>query len=341
MTTPPLFARLTGKKPDEWLNNNLSTVTLADIFDRACIVNGAGDHHHVYTALERHPVALEQYIYRHVGSISFDDNLFLRWTAYHGELETMKYLQQHGADLSVRNGDCAITAATQGHVPILQYLHKHGHLLPHARHCANNAAMYGQSDVLAFMLRATPETVLNANTIISAAMWGRIDMMIWLRDHGADLAAAAQKCASFAIHCGEIETVDWMLAEKLPVNIAALSFHARIGTPFHGHLKSLQWLENRGNPIEYDNLICVAAHYGHEDIVQWCHQRGAHIPFNESCRLLKKAEGNGHEKIAAIMREQINRNARDIVAAATNDEPSVVNGTTADRFHHFLQKLGR
>jgi hypothetical protein len=287
-------------------------------------------------------VSVAEIIEAHTDTIHFHSDIFLRWAAANGELETIKFLHRHGADLSVMNGECACNAARNGHIHILEYLHKHDHLRRHARYCVNNAAMLGRTDVLSFMLKIIPEEVINPATIDSAAIGGRTDIMIWLRDRGANLAVAAELSAAYAIQFGQIETLDWMLAQNLPINLHACAPHSQINATFAGHLKSLQWLERQNQPLKHNQIICIAANLGREDIVKWCYDRGGRVTsYRECCRLLKQAEENGHETIAAVMRGQINHHGNSIVANSVATHESTATGTTTDRFRHFLGKLGR
>ncbi len=342
MALSSVFKRFTKQQPETPARRDLRNYPITTIIDDALMGVRMEDRSRTRNKLLAAPNLpfLAMLIKVEIGKINFNSDLFLRWASAHGELETMIYLHQNGADLSVMNGACAHSAARNGHVPILEYLDSHGQVRPHARYCANIAAMKGRTEVLSFMLEIVPEEVINPATLDAAAKGGRIDVMIWLRDHGANLTAAAEFSAACAIQYGQIETLDWMLAQNLPVNLHSCAPHSQINATFAGHLKSLQWLEDHNQPLKHNQIICIAANYGHEDIVQWCHERGTRVTnLRETHRLMKQAEKRGHDAIATVMREQINSHGTATVAAALSDEAPAATGT--NRFRHLLGKLGR
>jgi ankyrin repeat protein len=322
MAISSFFNRPTEKNTAAIQDSDLRNCPLAHIIEYALKNFSAERKIRILEVIQamQDPAFAAEMIKAQTGTIRSNSDIFLRWAAANGELETMKYLHQNGADLSVMNGACAYHAAKNGHLPILQWLHEQGHLIAHARPCMNMAAHSGDVAIMSFIHGIAPAAI-EGETVLHAAINGQNGALVWLRDHDADLLhTTAEKAAANALGAGKTDTLDWMLSQNLPVNIESWSGDAQTIASSNGHLSAMQWLERHKQPLKHDQIICIAANNGHEDIVKWCHERGARINLNEARLLLKSAEKNKNSTIAAIMREQISRHGNTIVADALSTE---------------------
>jgi hypothetical protein len=213
--------------------------------------------------------------------------------AQYGQLECLRYLTTPvgaaaGAHHIQETDRCAVSrsAATGGHVPILQWLQQQGFLQENVashqadvtRHhglCAL-AAAHGCMDVVVWLHQQGFE--LGPLACRGAARAGHLQLLQWLRSHGVEweperivVAAAAGGSVSVLQFLQESSVGQW--------NTAALTRLLRVAGR-HGQLAAAQWLYSAGGALP-DSMWDVDVCFLHLTTLQWAIEQEG-VPWGAS-----------------------------------------------------------
>jgi hypothetical protein len=114
----------------------------------------------------------------------------LHFAAINGQIEAARWLLDHGADLEARDTEFHVTPLTwaneKGHTEMVAFLIERGAAIN-----LWQAAALGRVDRLAELVAANPELLEEerdwGNVVHQACFWGRIEVLEWLIDHGANI----------------------------------------------------------------------------------------------------------------------------------------------------------
>lgn len=190
---------------------------------------------------------------KHYGS---NLNSQLRLAVRQGQLKTIQYLVDQGADPRVKglHGETIMhIAAEHDQLKVIQWLEERGADI----HSTGN---------------------LGRTLLYSAAFYDRLEMVKWLKEQGADVNARFQGSTPLHTAAGRGRFSMVKVLTKLGADIHAKN-HARL-TPIHqaafgGHIEIVKWLRKRGAKVTEeqnfsgDTTLHIVARKGLLEIVQW------------------------------------------------------------------------
>jgi len=210
-----------------------------------------------------------------------------------GHLETLKLLQEKGADLLARDND--------GYMPI--------HI----------AAYHNQVEVIAWLLKQKVSIELKTNigktAAHVAAYRGHLKTLKFLKERGADLLARDNNGympIHTAVNDNQVEVIAWLLEQKVLIELktdegeTATYLAAR-----RGHLKTLKFLKERGaDLLARDNdgymPIHIAANDNRVEVIAWLLEQNVSVELktDEGETAAYLAARRGHLKTLKFLKER-------------------------------------
>ncbi|KXZ47862.1 hypothetical protein GPECTOR_32g475 [Gonium pectorale] len=159
----------------------------------------------------------------------------------------------------------------------------------------DNALIAGNVAALELLFRRGLEPGRQA--IEEAIRRGRLEALRKLREHGCELDAA--EVASASAGSGHLPVLMWAV-EELGASLQH-TWLLPVAT-FSRDLEALQWLRQRGCPLDAAIVASAAARRGHLPILTWAvEELGAHVA---SPRLLDAAAASGRVEVMAWLRQR-------------------------------------
>jgi ankyrin repeat protein len=206
-----------------------------------------------------------RYLHEHGADLTALDNYAVRWAAQNGHLDVIKYLHENGADITAENNQAVSWAARKGYLDVVKYLHEQGaDITAQKNYALHLAAANGHLDIVRYLHKHGEKFV----GFSGAVRRGHLDIVKYMHEHGTDIA-------------GEVSI--------LYVYNAAT----------HGHLDVVKYLCENGADITIKNndAVRMAARNGHLEVVKYLHENGADITAQDNKAVSWAAE-NGHLDIA-------------------------------------------
>jgi len=107
----------------------------------------------------------------------------LRWAAFDGDLDVVKYLIDKGADIHANDDNALKQAASRGHLEVVKYLVEKGANI----HADNN------------------------DSLRWAASNGHLEVVKYLVEQGADIHAENEKALRWAVRNGHLEVIKYLI----------------------------------------------------------------------------------------------------------------------------------
>ena len=123
-----------------------------------------------------------KYLTEHGADVTAEDNEALRYASYEGHLPVVKYLVEHGADISANDNQAVIYASENGHLPVVQYL------------------VENDADV----------TAEDNYAIRWASRYGHLPVVKYLVKHGADVTSEDNYAVRWASANGHLSVVKYL-----------------------------------------------------------------------------------------------------------------------------------
>ena len=158
-----------------WKNHYLSIVKYIDLLQT--------DFKYEYKSQDKSPELL--YLARQLVAedLSYNKNRALRTASERGHLSVVKYLVEHGADITAQDNEAVILASVYGHLSVVKYLVEHG------------------ADI----------TARNNEALRWASRNGHLEIVKYLTEHGADIPAQDNYAVRFASGNGHLEVVKYLV----------------------------------------------------------------------------------------------------------------------------------
>jgi hypothetical protein len=167
-------------------------------------------------------------------------------------------------------------------------------------HICTSAACYGHLDVLKWMRAQNPPCPWNEWVCCYTAQNGHLDVLKWMRAQEPPCPWNEWACA-YAARNGHLDVLKWMRAQNPPCpwNTWTCAYAAESD----GHLDVLKWLRSQDPPCPWDEwAFAYAARDGQLDILKWLRAQDPPCPWNEwACAC---AAENGHLDVLQWLRAQ-------------------------------------
>ena len=204
----------------------------------------------------------------------------LHRAALAGHMDVVRYLVKVGADKNARHkGDTPMGTAAMGrHFDIVTYLAEQGAVIDDfvlSRVCRENRFDLLQS------LVAKGAKVEESSCLKIAAESGRLDMVEWLIQEGADITGKSGTSAlSEAIKQGHRDIVEYLIDQGVDVNIPVSDLPLEVAAS-QGRLDMVQYLvEQAGadvNARNIDGFVPLMAGLKHYDVTKYLVEHGADV----------------------------------------------------------------
>ena len=177
-----------------------------------------------------------------------DNDVFQRVSRY-GDLNMVKCLINHGANIHAFNEEAVRNASQEGNLHVVECLISHG------------AYIHAYDD---FALRY-------------ASARGHLDVVECLIEHGANIHANNDEAFRWASGNGHLDIVEYLIANG--ADIHAQNDYALIHSSRFNHLAVVEYLISHGANVHARNDLSLmhASHVGHLDIVKCLVSHGANI----------------------------------------------------------------
>ncbi len=183
-----------------------------------------------------------------------DEKMVCALAAKYGRLQILKCIRET-YDFAWDKWAC-YNAASEGHLSILRYLHKHK--CPLDADATIMAAKNGFLDCLQYLVKKGCE--ISSNALFEAVKHGHYHCVVFLREHhGPWMANLMTTAAKY----GHLTILQYLRQEGYLWDATTFAIAAR-----HGHLHILQHLYENHCPWNESALIQAKKH-GHEDCYQW------------------------------------------------------------------------
>ncbi|WBR14780.1 Ankyrin repeat protein [Pandoravirus kuranda] len=214
---------------------------------------------------------------------AFDKAIYTTAAADGGQLAALKWLRAAGCPWDDR---VCLYSAARGHLCVLGWAIERG--CPWHAEATATAAAHGHLDVAEWCLArgcAVTNVIVSrwpdlyddqdadgaddtprAEALCVAARLGRIDVLVWLRDHGC--TGSNPWAFADAAESGCVAVLDWLHAHCQPWDAEACAYVAGCG-----QLAALKHMRAGGCP--WDGRVYVeAATWNHPDVLVWAHANG-------------------------------------------------------------------
>lgn len=186
---------------------------------------------------------------------------------------------------------CTRLAASQGNIPVLQWLIQQGCELDDSIYVA--AAYNGQLEVLKW-LDQQGYKIFKEDLCAFAARGGHFEVLKWLRSK--DCPWSTQTCAK-AASGGHLKILKWLRKHGCPWDVSATYFAAK-----NGHLEILNWLSQEDCPWNSD-IFMAASYGGHLEVLKWLVSEYGRIWIKEYC--IRVANQEGHPEVVEWLQSQL------------------------------------
>ena len=130
-----------------------------------------------------------KYLTEHGADVTAEDNEAVRWASENAHLPVVKYLTEHGADVTAEDNRAVIYASEKGHLPIVKYLVDHGaDITANDNFALQLATARGHLPVVEYLVEHGAGINAADNFAVRwASKNGHSDVVKYLVEHGADL----------------------------------------------------------------------------------------------------------------------------------------------------------
>lgn len=133
----------------------------------------------------------------------------LDYYIYNGDLEMVRYLNNHGVDIHKDRDRSLYQAARFGHLHIVKYLVENGAKNPNALRAA---AINDHLDIVEYLLNNGADIQIFKNrAFCDAASYGYLDIVSFLLENGADINSENDLALRGATNWGKTDTVEYLL----------------------------------------------------------------------------------------------------------------------------------
>jgi len=213
--------------------------------------------------------------------------------------DTVKYLVEHGADITAGNNSAIIYAADNGNLKTVKYLVKRGADVTANDNCAIwYAARHGHLDVVKFLAEHGADVSARKNFIVYDAICnGHIEVVKYLVERGANITDINSAIVS-ASEYGHLEVIKYLIEHDANINLC--DGRAIIRAACNDHLEIIKYLVKHGADVTAKNnyaLYCAACK-GHLEVVKYLIKHGAMI---EGDSMIDHARINGQSETAEYL----------------------------------------
>ncbi|OWY95634.1 hypothetical protein PHMEG_00034310, partial [Phytophthora megakarya] len=192
----------------------------------------------------------------------FKNESCLMVAAFHGQLETMKWLFNQKLFDERCLEKAAWYASRNGDMMMIKWLHNHAKLT----YVMSEAARNGHLEMVQWIYENVETDTSFA--MEEAARNGHLDVLRWLHQRKCCPDTCTTSTMDGAVDGGHFLIANWLLENCSK----GCSHNAPICAADKGNLKMLQWLHVHFNQKFSKAVMDKAAWYGHLDVVKWLHE---------------------------------------------------------------------
>lgn len=198
-------------------------------------------------------------------------HLILQRAVLDGQLDVVKYLVEHGADIHYGNDKILIDAVSTGYLDIIKYLVSIGININRLyEDPLSEAATRGYLDIVKYLLSQGANIHQNNDlALISAVFAENLDVVDYLLSQGADIHAQNDSALMRAISGRNLDVVKYLVEHGADIHSGydqALTIAS-----MKGYLDIVKYLVDEGANI-YDVAIQEAFEHRHHDVVNYLRQ---------------------------------------------------------------------
>jgi ankyrin repeat protein len=136
----------------------------------------------------------------------------LRWAAYNGNLEIVKFLVQNGANVNAEDDSALLFAAENGHLEVVEFLLENGADVNAMEDQALRWAAYnGNLEVCQFLVKSGANVhALEVQALCCAAENGHLEVVKFLVKNGPNVDAWKKYALSWAAENNHLEVVEYL-----------------------------------------------------------------------------------------------------------------------------------
>ncbi len=244
----------------------------------------------------------------------------LDYYIYNGDLEMVRYLNNHGVDIHKDRDRSLYQAARFGHLHIVKYLVENGAKNPNALRAA---AINDHLDIVEYLLNNGADIQIFKNrAFCDAASYGYLDIVSFLLENGADINSENDLALRGATNWGKTDTVEYLLEHG--ANIHAENDEALRTAVKYRKTDTMKCLLEHGADIHADNdaALKMAAGWGNIYIVKYLVEHGADIHADNDAAL-KEAIKQRKERVIkyfqSLEEDEISDKEENVVDSLEND----------------------
>jgi ankyrin repeat protein len=236
--------------------------------------------------------------------IHADDNAALRLAASEGHLPVVEYLVEQGANVYAYYDSALRMAARKGHLPVVEYLIEHDADI----HAGNDSALRyaaenGHLPVVEYLVEHGANIHAKDDEALRwAAENGRFPVVEYLVEHDADIHARNDYALRYAAENGHLPVVEYLVEHD--ADIHADDDHALRWAVLREHLPVVEYLVEHDANIHAndDEALRWAAEYGHLPVVEYLVEHDANI-HAQNDYALGAAAAKGHLPVVEYLVE--------------------------------------
>jgi ankyrin repeat protein len=216
-----------------------------------------------------------KYLVEHGADVHAGDDEALHLSSNNGHLEIVEYLVEHGADINV----ALFASSEHGHLHIVKYLVEHGADV----HAGDDEALHlssnnGHLEIVEYLVEHGADIHADYDAaLIFSSRYGHLEVVKFLVEHGADIHTNDNYALRMSSEKGHLEVVKYLVEHGADVH--ADNDYALRWSSHKGYLETVKYLVEHGADIHYDNdsALQMSSKYGNLEVVKFLVENGADI----------------------------------------------------------------
>jgi len=131
-----------------------------------------------------------------------------------GNFEIVKFLVEQSPDIVKKTPNLILSAAREGHLNLVEYLHKNGADINTDNEIFVTAAKFGKLDVVQYFFENGVDITKQNNTALrKSAHYNKLEVVKFLVENGANIHAKNDEAVKFSAKSAYFEQLDYLLQQ--------------------------------------------------------------------------------------------------------------------------------